>query len=151
VSRRKTCREACHDIEHLLQIEDVFTGQIYFFLRPAASIGCLEQLPQNSAGDRPEVTDRGRNRYNRRTNMPAKTKALLMNPGAVFCWSFVPLAVRFLSSYCPALFQALFRYLAALIVLWSFTVITVGPKKLESELPRLLSPWPKILVIALAN
>ena len=51
-----------------------------------------------------------------------KTKALLMNPGAVFCWSFVPLAVRFLSSYCPALFQALFRYLAALIVLWSFTL-----------------------------
>ncbi len=61
--------------------------------------------------------------------MPAKTKALLMNPGAVFCWSFVPLAVRFLSSYCPALFQALFRYLAALIVLWSFTVITVGSEE----------------------
>jgi len=83
--------------------------------------------------------------------MPAKTKALLMNLGAVFCWSFVPLAVRFLSSYYPALFQILFRYLAALIVLWSFTVFTVGPKKLESELPRLLSLWPKILVIALAN
>ena len=83
--------------------------------------------------------------------MPAKTKALLMNLGAVLCWSFVPLAVRFLSSYYPALFQALFRYLAALIVLWTFTVFTVGPKKLESELPRLLSLWPKILVIALAN
>lgn len=83
--------------------------------------------------------------------MPAKTKALLMNLGAVLCWSFVPLAVRFLSSYYPALFQILFRYLAALIVLWSFTVFTVGPKKLESELPRLLSLWPKILVIALAN
>ena len=83
--------------------------------------------------------------------MPAKTKALLMNLGAVLCWSFVPLAVRFLSSYYPALFQALFRYLAALIVLWAFTVFTVGPKKLESELPRLLSLWPKILVIALAN
>jgi drug/metabolite transporter (DMT)-like permease len=83
--------------------------------------------------------------------MPVKTKALLMNLGAVLCWSFVPPAVRFLSSYYPALFQALFRYLAALIVLWSFTVFTVGPKKLESELPRLLSLWPKILVIALAN
>jgi len=83
--------------------------------------------------------------------MPAKTKALLMNLGAVLCWSFVPLAVRFLSSYYPALFQILFRYLAALIVLWSFTVFTVGPKKLESELPQLLSLWPKILVIALAN
>jgi drug/metabolite transporter (DMT)-like permease len=83
--------------------------------------------------------------------MPAKTKALLMNLGAVLCWSFVPLAVRFLSSYYPALFQALFRYIAALIVLWSFTVYTVGPKKLESELPQLLSLWPKILVIALAN
>jgi drug/metabolite transporter (DMT)-like permease len=74
-----------------------------------------------------------------------------MNLGAVLCWSFVPLAVRFLSSYYPALFQALFRYLAALIVLWSFTFFTVGPKKLGSELPRLLSLWPKILVIALAN
>ena len=83
--------------------------------------------------------------------MPAKTTALLMNLGAVLCWSFVPLAVRFLSSYYPALFQALFRYLAALIVLWTFTVFTVGPKKLETELPRLLSLWPKILVIALAN
>jgi drug/metabolite transporter (DMT)-like permease len=83
--------------------------------------------------------------------MPAKTKALLMNLGAVFCWSFVPLAVRFLSSFYPALFQALFRYLAALIVLWSFTFFTVGPKKLGSELPRLLSLWPKILVIALAS
>ena len=91
------------------------------------------------------------NRYNRRTNMPVKTKALLMNLGAVLCWSFVPLAVRFLSSYYPALFQALFRYLAALIVLWSFTVSTVGPKRLESDLPRLLCLWPKILVIALAN
>lgn len=84
-------------------------------------------------------------------NMPAKTKALLMNLGAVLCWSFVPLAVRYLSSYYPALFQALFRYLAALIVLWTFTVFMVGPKKLETELPRLLSLWPKILVIALAN
>jgi drug/metabolite transporter (DMT)-like permease len=83
--------------------------------------------------------------------MRAKTKALLMNFGAVLCWSFVPLAIRFVAGYYSALFQALFRYLAALIVLWSFTIVTIGPKRLQAESPRLLSLWPKILLIALAN
>jgi O-acetylserine/cysteine efflux transporter len=83
--------------------------------------------------------------------MPTKTKALLMNLGAVLCWSFVPLAIRFFSSYYPALFQALFRYLFALIVLWGFTVITTGPQRLKMEMPHLLSLWPKILLIALVN
>jgi len=83
--------------------------------------------------------------------MPTKTKALLMNLGAVLCWSFVPLAIRFVSSYYSALFQALFRYVCALIVLWCFTVVTVGPNRLRAEMPRLLSLWPKILLIALAN
>jgi len=83
--------------------------------------------------------------------MPAKTKALLMNLGAVLCWSFVPLAIRFVSNYYSALFQALFRYLCALIVLWGFTVVTVGANRLRTEMPRLLSLWPKILLIALAN
>jgi drug/metabolite transporter (DMT)-like permease len=83
--------------------------------------------------------------------MPAKTKALLMNLGAVFCWSFVPLAIRFVSGYYSALFQALFRYMAALVVLWSFTAVVLGPKRLRSEVPQLLSRWPKILLIAGAN
>jgi drug/metabolite transporter (DMT)-like permease len=83
--------------------------------------------------------------------MSAKTKALLMNLGAVLCWAFVPLAIRFVSSYYSALFQALFRYLCALIVLWCFTVVTVGPTRLRTEMPQMLSLWPKILLIALAN
>jgi drug/metabolite transporter (DMT)-like permease len=83
--------------------------------------------------------------------MPAKTKALLMNLGAVFCWSFVPLAIRFASGYYSALFQALFRYMAALVVLWSFTAVVLGPKRLRREVPQLLSRWPKILLIAGAN
>jgi drug/metabolite transporter (DMT)-like permease len=83
--------------------------------------------------------------------MPAKTKALLMNLGAVLCWSFVPLAIRFVSNYYSALFQALFRYLCTLVVLWGFTVITIGPNRLKVETPLLLSLWPKILLIALAN
>jgi drug/metabolite transporter (DMT)-like permease len=83
--------------------------------------------------------------------MPARTKALLMNLGAVLCWSLVPLSIRFVSSYYPALFQALFRYLAALIVMWCFTVVALGLKRLRTEMPRLLSLWPKLLLIALAN
>ncbi|UCF96854.1 MAG: DMT family transporter [Spirochaetaceae bacterium] len=83
--------------------------------------------------------------------MPAKTKALLMNLGAVLCWAFVPLAIRFVSSYYTVLFQSLFRYATALIVLWSFTVVSVGTGRLRSELPQLLALWPKILLIALAN
>jgi drug/metabolite transporter (DMT)-like permease len=74
-----------------------------------------------------------------------------MNLGAVLCWSFVPLAIRFVSGYYSALFQALFRYVAALIVLWSFTVLTIGTERLKAEMPGLLSLWPKILLIALAN
>jgi drug/metabolite transporter (DMT)-like permease len=83
--------------------------------------------------------------------MPAKTKALLMNLGAVLCWSFVPLAIRFVSGYYSALFQALFRYMAALVVLWSFTVLVLKPKRLRNETPQLLSLWPKILLIAVVN
>mgnify|MGYP001045068963 CR=1 FL=1 len=83
--------------------------------------------------------------------MSNKTKALLMNLGAVLCWSFVPLAIRFVSNYYTALFQALFRYMAALVVLWSFTVVTLGPKRLGNETPQLLSLWPKILLIAVVN
>jgi drug/metabolite transporter (DMT)-like permease len=74
-----------------------------------------------------------------------------MNLGAVFCWALVPLAVRFVSSYYSALFQALFRYLCALVVLWGFTVVRMGPKRLRAETPKLLSIWPKILLIALTN
>jgi len=83
--------------------------------------------------------------------MPARTKALLMNLGALLCWSFVPLVIRFLSSYYSALFQVLFRYLAALIVLWCFTVAALGLKRLGAEMPRLFSLWPKLLLIAVAN
>jgi drug/metabolite transporter (DMT)-like permease len=83
--------------------------------------------------------------------MPVKTKALLMNLGAVLCWSFVPLAVRAVSGYYSALFQVIFRYLCALVVLWCFTVATIGPGRLRTEWPRLLSLWPKILLIAVAN
>jgi drug/metabolite transporter (DMT)-like permease len=83
--------------------------------------------------------------------MPAKTKALLMNLGAILCWSFVPLAIRYVSSYYSALFQALFRYLAALVVLWSFTVVVLGTNRLRTEMPQLLSLWPKILLIAVIN
>jgi len=74
-----------------------------------------------------------------------------MSLGAVLCWSFVPLGIRFVSSYYTALFQALFRYFFALIVLWCFTVLTIGAKKLKMEMPKLLSLWPKILLIALVN
>ena len=74
-----------------------------------------------------------------------------MNLGAVICWSFVSLAIRLVSGYYSVLFQTLFRYLSALIVLWCFTVITIGPRRLRTETPRLLSLWPKILLVALAN
>jgi drug/metabolite transporter (DMT)-like permease len=83
--------------------------------------------------------------------MPTKTKALLMNLGAVVCWSFVPLAIRFASGYYSVLFQSLFRYLAALIVLWSFTTIRLGPGRLKSESVQLLALWPRILLVAIVN
>lgn len=83
--------------------------------------------------------------------MPEKIKALLMNLGAVLCWSFVSLAIRLVSGYYSALFQAMFRYLSAMIVLWCFTVTTIGPRRLATETPLLLALWPKILLIALVN
>lgn len=74
-----------------------------------------------------------------------------MNLGAVLCWSFVSLAIRLVSGYYSALFQVLFRYLSSLIVLWCFTVVTIGPRRLATETPLLLALWPKILLVALAN
>ena len=83
--------------------------------------------------------------------MSRKTSALLMNLGAVLCWAFGPLAVRFLSGYYSALFQSLFRYLSALIALWALTVVFLGPKRLKQEMRSLLALWPKILLVALIN
>jgi drug/metabolite transporter (DMT)-like permease len=83
--------------------------------------------------------------------MSNKTRALLMNLGAVLCWAFVPLGIRYVSDYYSALSQALFRYLAALVVLWSFSVVVLGWKRLRNETPQLLSLWPKILLIAVVN
>lgn len=82
--------------------------------------------------------------------MPEKTKALLMNLGAIICWSIAPLMIRYLSGYYTVVFQTFFRYLSALVVLWGFVLLREGSDKIKSDLPRLLSRWYKLLIIALA-
>lgn len=80
-----------------------------------------------------------------------KSTALLLNLGAVFCWVLSPLVIRFLTSYYPALVQTFFRYLASLLVIWPFFLLTNSTETVRQNLRRIPRLLPRLLLIAGAN
>lgn len=83
--------------------------------------------------------------------MNPKTRALLMNLGAILCWSITPLAIRSIKESYSALFQTAARYLVSLAVLWAFTLTGRNRRGVRAELAALLPLWPRLLAVALAN
>jgi O-acetylserine/cysteine efflux transporter len=83
--------------------------------------------------------------------MRARTRALLLNLGAIVCWSIPPLAIRYLKDSYSALLQTASRYLVSLVVLWAFNLAGRARATARADLRAITRLWPRLLLVALAN
>jgi drug/metabolite transporter (DMT)-like permease len=83
--------------------------------------------------------------------MSRRTKALLMNLGAVLCWSIAPVLIHYVKDWYPVLFQNFFRYLISLIVLWALCLTSLKGRMLSRNIYMAKRLLPYLAVIAIVN
>ena len=83
--------------------------------------------------------------------MQKKTKALLLNFLAIFCWAISPVAIRYVKDVFPVHTQNFFRYLVSLIVIWPVFFFSTPRQQIQQTFRLLPSLLPKLLGMACLN
>ena len=77
-----------------------------------------------------------------------KTKALLLNLLAIFCWAISPVAIRYVKDVFPVNIQNFFRYFTSVLFLWSVFLFSNSGSKVKVTFQMLFSLLPKLFVMA---
>jgi len=80
--------------------------------------------------------------------MTDKTKALILNMSAIFCWALSPIAIRYIKDSFPVNTQNFFRYFASLLIIWPVFFISTSRSRVKVTCQTLPSILPKLFVMA---
>ena len=77
-----------------------------------------------------------------------KSTAMLFNIGAMLCWSISPLLIRYVKDYYTVSFQNFYRFLVSILIVWIFTLVTVGRHRIIESIKKVEYLVPKLLAVA---
>ena len=77
-----------------------------------------------------------------------KSTAMLFNIGAMLCWSISPLLIRYVKDYYTVSFQNFYRFLVSILIVWIFTLVTVGRYRVIESVKTVKYLVPKLLAVA---
>ena len=80
--------------------------------------------------------------------MTDKTKALLLNMLAIFCWAISPVAIRYVKDAFPVNIQNFFRYFVSLLVIWPVFFLSTPRSQVKVTFQALSAILPKLFVMA---
>ncbi|PIE32603.1 hypothetical protein CSA56_14965 [candidate division KSB3 bacterium] len=80
--------------------------------------------------------------------MATKTKALLLNLSAIFCWAISPVAIRYVKDSFPVNLQNFFRYFTSILFIWPVFFLSTPHSKITVACQTLPSILPKLFVMA---
>ena len=80
-----------------------------------------------------------------------KSVAMIYSLGSMLCWSISPILIRYVKDYFSVSFQNFFRFAVSILVMWSFTLITIGRRDTAAAIRGIQNPIPKLACIALCN
>ena len=83
--------------------------------------------------------------------MPDKTKALICNILAIFCWAISPVAIRYVKDVFPVHTQNFFRYLVSLVIIWPVFFLSTPRQQIRHTFRLLPSILPKLIGMACIN
>ena len=69
----------------------------------------------------------------------------------MLCWAVSPLLIRYVRDWFSVSFQNFYRFGVSILILWIFTLASLGPAGVIDAVRPVRRPFPKFLVIALCN
>ncbi|MDC7125552.1 MAG: DMT family transporter [Spirochaetales bacterium] len=70
---------------------------------------------------------------------------------SMLCWSVSPVLVRYIKDYFSVSFQNFFRFAVAIVIMWSFTLLTIGGRTAWNSLKSISYSLPKLFLVAVCN
>ena len=80
-----------------------------------------------------------------------KFSAMLFSVGSVLCWSISPVLIRYIKDLYSVSFQNFFRFSISIVIIWIFTLVSIGWKKTFLSIRDIQNPVPKLMLIAFLN
>ncbi len=74
---------------------------------------------------------------------------MIYNLASILCWSVSPIMIRFVKDYFSVSFQNFFRFSFSIVILWIFTLATIGWKRTVLYVKGLSYAVPKFLLISI--